>query len=92
MSTRRVTLLLPEEIIDEAERVAIAQKTTRHNFLCELIISQLGNAAEDKNAEKIKEIADLQRVSISILSRMWGERNPEAGTIIRNMMAESRRR
>ncbi len=40
-----------------------------------------GNAAPSK----IDEIAALQRVSISILARFWGEHNPDAAMIIREM-------
>ena len=86
MSAKRITLLLPEEIIEEAERAAMARRTTRHNFLCDLIISHLAKAEEDKTAKKIQEIADLQRVSISILARIWAEKNPDAPQIIRDMM------
>ena len=92
MGAKRITLLLPEAVIEAAELAAAARQTTRHNFFVDLIISNMDAAAEDKNAAKIKEIADLQRVSISILSRMWGERNPQAGDIIRAMMAESRKK
>ena len=88
MSAKRITLLLPEDIIEAAEHVAIARGTTRHNYLCELIISHLGKVTEDKAAKKIQEIADLQRVSISILARMWSERNPDAAKIIRDMMKQ----
>ena len=88
MEQKRITLLLPADVVAEAERAAAARGKTRHNFLCELIVSQIGEAAEDKNAAKIREIADLQRVSISILARIWGERNPKAPDIIREMMTQ----
>lgn len=92
MNAKRITLLLPESIIEAAERSAAARETTRHNFLVDLIISNMGTAAEDKTAEKIREIADLQRVSISIMARIWGERNPEASRIIRDMMTQQAKR
>lgn len=90
MGAKRITLLLPEAVIEAAELAAAARQTTRHNFLVDLIIASMNAAAEDKNAAKIREIADLQRVSISILSRMWGERNPQAGDIIREMLANAK--
>lgn len=86
MAAKRITLLLPERIIEAAELGAATRQTTRHNFLVELIIANMDAAAEDKNVAKIREIAALQRVSISILSRIWGERNPEAPKIITEMM------
>ena len=92
MNAKRITLLLPESIIEAAERSAAARETTRHNFLVDLIISNMGTAEEDKTAEKIREIADLQRVSISIMARIWGERNPEAARIIRDMMTQQAKR
>lgn len=92
MSAKRITLLLPDDVIEAAERAAATLETTRHNFLVDLIIKNIGTASEDKTAEKINEIAELQRVSISILARIWGERNPEAGKIITDMMKNSKKK
>ena len=45
-----------------------------------------GNAAPSKiDDDRLDEIAALQRVSISILARFWGEHNPDAAKIIREM-------
>lgn len=90
MDGKRITLLLPQEIIDIAESKAAQHKMSRHNYLVSLICSTLGGEGLDPNADKIQEIADLQRVNISILARMWGEKNPQAGDIIRDMMARER--
>lgn len=90
MDGKRITLLLPQDVIEIAESKAAQHKMTRHNYLVTLISSTIGGALMDPNAEKIKEIADLQRVSISILARMWGERNENAGQIIREMIARER--
>ena len=86
MEPKRITLLLPWDVIEAAEKAAARQGKTRHNFLVELIINNIGKAEKDRNAEKMQEIAELQRVSISILARIWGERNPEASRIITEMM------
>ncbi len=91
MEPKRVTLLLPYDVIEAAERAAAAQGKTRHNFLCGLIVSQIGAAAEDKTTARIREITDLQRVSISILARIWGEQNPNAPKIIMEMMRNLKR-
>lgn len=86
MDAKRITLLLPSAIVEAAERAAAAKNTTRHNFLCDLIISQIsGETAEDKDAKEIRKIADLQRACISIMATWWGETNPEAPTKIRNI-------
>ena len=90
MEPKRITLLLPSDVVDAAERAAAAQGKTRHNFLCGLIVSQIGAAAEDRNAAKIREIAELQRVSISVLARFWGESNPKAAEIITDMMKNAK--
>ena len=86
MEPKRITLLLPGDVIETAESAAARQGKTRHNFLVDLISNNLGAAETDRNAEKMQEIADLQRVSISIMARIWGERNPEASKIITDMM------
>lgn len=90
MDGKRITLLLPQDVIDMAESKAAQHKMTRHNYLVTLISSTLGGEGLDPNADKIKEIADLQRVNISILARMWGERNENAAQIIREMIDRER--
>ena len=90
MDGKRITLLLPQDVIEIAESKAAQHKMTRHNYLVTLISSTLGGKVLDTNADKIKEISDLQRVSISILARMWGERNENAAEIIREMIARER--
>ncbi len=89
MEQKRITLLLPSAIVEAAEQAAAARGITRHNYLCGLIVSAIDGAGEDENAAKLREIAALQRVSISILARAWGERNPQAAAIIRGMMADA---
>lgn len=90
MDGKRITLLLPQDVIDMAESKAAQHKMTRHNYLVTLISSTLGGEGLDTNAAKIKEIADLQRVNISILARMWGEKNENAAQIIREMIDRER--
>lgn len=90
MNTQRVTLILPTELVEIAEREAKKQRITRHNYLANILISNFGEVRKDLNADKIKEIADLQRVNISILARMWGERNENAAQIIREMIDRER--
>lgn len=90
MEVKRITLILPLDIIDRAEIEATRRKMTRHNYLVNLISSTVGGEVLDTNAAKIKEIADLQRVNISILARMWGERNENAAQIIREMIDRER--
>ena len=90
MDGKRITLLLPQDVIDIAESKAAQHKMSRHNYLVSLISSTLGGEVMDTNADKIKEIADLQRVNISILARMWGEQNKNAAQIIRDMIDRER--
>lgn len=90
MDTQRVTLILPTELVEIAEREAKKQRITRHNYLANILISNFGEVRKDPNAAKIKEIADLQRVNISILARMWGEKNENAAQIIREMIDRER--
>lgn len=92
MNTKRVTLILPAELVEIAEREAAKQRITRHNYLANILVSNFGEVRQDPNADKIQEIADLQRVNISILARMWGEQNPDAGQIIRDMIDRERQK
>lgn len=85
MDAKRITLLLPSAIVEAAEQAAAAKNTTRHNYLCDLIISQIGGEVENKDEQEIRKIADLQRACISIMATWWGETNPDAPTKIRNI-------
>lgn len=69
---------------DRAIRDAAAKEgRTISDFLRQRVF---GNAAPSKiDDDRLDEIAALQRVSISILARFWGEHNPEATKIIREM-------
>lgn len=69
---------------DQAIREAAASEgRTISDFLRQRIFD---NGALPKiGDEKIDEIAALQRVSISILARFWGEHNADAAKIIRDM-------
>ena len=72
----------PDE--DRAIRdAAQAEGRTISDFLRQRIF---GNAAPSKiDDDRLDEIAALQRVSISILARFWGEHNADAPKIIREM-------
>lgn len=69
---------------DQAIRDAATREgRTISDFLRQRIF---GNAAPSKiDDARLEEIAALQRVSISILARFWGEHNPDAAKIIREM-------
>ena len=72
----------PDE--DRAIRdAAQAEGRTISDFLRQRIF---GNAASPIGGDdRLAEIAALQRVSISILARFWGEHNADASKIIREM-------
>lgn len=75
----------------EIREAAKAEGRTISDFLRARVFggeASVGGVVE----EKIKEIADLQRVNISILARMWGEQNQNAAQIIRDMMDIERRK
>lgn len=73
----------------EIREAAKAEGRTISDFLRARVFG--GEALVGGGVEgKIKEIADLQRVNISILARMWGERNENAAQIIREMIDRER--
>lgn len=75
----------PEE--DRAVREAAKREgRTISDFLRARIF---GGGAGVPDGDKIKEITALQRISISILARFWGEHNPKAAEIIREMAARA---
>lgn len=69
---------------DQAIREAAASEgRTISDFLRQRIF---GSAASPIGGDdRLDEIAALQRVSISILARFWGEHNADASKIIREM-------
>ncbi|MCR5030128.1 MAG: hypothetical protein K5982_01525 [Selenomonadaceae bacterium] len=68
---------------DQAVRAAAASEgRTISDFLRARIFGSAGTLG----GKKIEEIAALQRVSISILARMWSESNPQAAEIIGEMV------
>lgn len=69
---------------DQAIREAAAREgRTISDFLRQRIF---GSAAPSKiDDDRLDEIAALQRVCISILARFWGEHNPDAAKIIKEM-------
>lgn len=69
---------------DRAIRDAAAKEgRTISDFLRARIF---GNAASPIGGDdRLEEIAALQRVSISILARFWGEHNQDANNIIKEM-------
>lgn len=71
----------PEE--DRAIRDAAAREG---RTISDFLRARIFGGASAIGGEKIDEIAALQRVSISILARFWGEHNADAPKIIREMV------
>ncbi len=69
---------------DQAIRdAAQAEGRTISDFLRQRIFVNAAPSKIDDN--RLDEIAALQRVSISILARFWGEHNGDAAKIIKEM-------
>ena len=67
---------------DRAIRDAAAREG---RTISDFLRARIFGGASAIGGEKIDEIAALQRVSISILARFWGEHNADAPKIIREM-------
>ncbi len=78
---QRITVLLPEDIVEQIEREAAEQHTTRHNYLADRIIKMSTTESKktsDEVTKKLDQLLAWQRVSVSIIGKLWAEINPDA--------------
>lgn len=73
-------------VSQEEDRAVRAAAAKEGRTISDFLRARIFGSAGTLGGEKIEEIAALQRVSISILARMWSETNPKAAEIIGEMV------